>query len=318
MLVKQRKELPYSLRTLYNFLGISEQAVSQNRKRRRIYAEQLISLFKKIIEYRKAHPGCGIRKMYWQLEPLGYGRDKFELMAKELGFYTELKRSRVRTTIPGELKWENLIEGMLINQIDMVWQSDITYFIIGAKMFFLTFIEDIYSKRIIGYQASENMKAVANLSCLKKAIALRKVKEFKNLIHHSDRGSQYTSIQYLAKLFRANIAPSMAFNAQENAYVERLNGIIKNEYLHHRKIKSIGQLKKWLKQAVEHYNNIRIHDSLPDKLSPNKFENKYVNLKSIDRPRIVIYSKGNYETGRNLELVKSISQKEITGQICPI
>jgi transposase InsO family protein len=256
--------------------------------------------------------------MSLQLAPLPYGRDKFIEMAKELGFQFEVKRSKARTTIPGELSWENLIEGMLINQINMVWQSDITYFYSGGKEFYIIFLLDIYSKRIIGYEASEHMKATANLKCLKKSFKTRGRKFFKNLIHHSDRGSQYTSIEYLGKLFNANIVPSMAFNAKENAYVERLNGIIKNEYLRYRDINSLGQLKRWLKQAVDHYNNVRIHESLPERLSPIKFENKYVNLESNRRPRMPIYSKGNYKEAKQEKLLNGIPEQEIQAFICPI
>ena len=99
--------------------------------------------------------------------------------------------------------------------------------------------------------------------------------------------------------------------------MKRLNGFIKNEYLEYRKITSLGALKKWLKQAVEHYNNIRIHDSLPEKLSPIKFENKYVNLSMLERPRMVIHSLGNL-AAKNPTLIRKIPEKEIKAFICPI
>ena len=107
------------------------------------------------------------------------------------------------------------------------------------------------------------------------------IKQRKNpketLIHHSDRGSQYIYKKYVNTLKKMGCHISMGLSAQENAYAERINGIIKNEYLNLWSINSFYQLKRKLKQAVQHYNFKRPHRHLPNKMSPVQFENALAN-----------------------------------------
>lgn len=316
--MKLQNESFYNFRTLYKHIGVSEQAVSQAKKRSEQREKDIIDLIIKVNKYRDQHPGCGLRKMYWQLQPLTFGRDVFEDICFDLGFALKKKKNRIKTTLPGFYKWENYIQGMIINQINMIWQSDITYILKGDNTYYITFIEDVYSRKIIGYKVSKNLKARATVGCLKQALKNRNLTKNNSLIHHSDRGSQYTSIVYLQLLNQFDIVTSMAHCAQENAYVERVNGIIKNEYLDFRVIKGFISLVKHVKQAVEHYNNIRIHNNLPKRMSPSQFEKKYVNLDSSHRPKLVVHGEGNYKILNNNRSINSISEMDMKKFVCPI
>ena len=102
-----------------------------------------------------------------------------------------------KTTRPGPIYFDNLIEGLILTGVNQVWQSDITYIRIGEKFNYLVFIVDVFSRRILGYQASNHLLAIANTQALQQAIKLRGNQNLTNLIHHSDRGCQYSSKQYL-------------------------------------------------------------------------------------------------------------------------
>ena len=220
---------------------------------------------------REEHPGCGLEKMYYQLKPDWIGRDRFLKNFTNLGYCLQAHKKFYKTTFPVPFKYPNLIEGLLVFGINTVWQSDITYYRIGEDMCYLVFIEDIYSRRILGYQASNHMRAIANIRALQMAFKTRTC-DLTGTIHHSDRGSQYSDHTYLEMLDKKHMLASMGLRGQDNAYVERLNGIIKNEYLKYWTINSLEQLRNKLDRAVNHYNNKRSHRSLPGRLSPNEFE----------------------------------------------
>jgi len=130
----------------------------------------------------------------------------------------------------------------------------------------------VYTKKIVGYQVSDHMRATANMQALNMALRNEKPPN----IHHSDRGSQYVYKQYIDLLKRKGCKISMGLSAQDNAYAERINRTIKEEYLDYWKPKNFQQLKKQMSKAVNYYNNKRPHNNI-GKLSPVEFENKWFN-----------------------------------------
>ena len=153
-----------------------------------------------------------------------------------------------------------------------IWQSDITYIYVGERFYYAVFIIDVYTKKIVGYQVSNHMRATANVKALEMALKGNKAP----MIHHSDRGGQYIYKDYIKALKDNNSQISMALSAQDNAYAERINRTIKEEYLDYWKPKNFEQLKRYLNKAVNHYNNKRPHNNI-GKLSPIEFENKWFN-----------------------------------------
>jgi putative transposase len=256
-----------SLNELYRVLGISKQAVHQYDKRQAILDNRIIDLIAEADELRAEHPGCGVEKMYYTLRPDFIGRDRFIEAFMELGYRVRRIKNYHRTTIPVYSKYSNLIEGMVISDKNMVWQSDITYFDIKGRFYYLVFIIDVYTRQIVGYAVSDHMRAEANVKALKMAIKEHGVP----MIHHSDRGGQYVHKGYTKLLKENGVQISMGQKAQDNAYAERINGTIKNDYLKHWKVESFEMLKRKVKQAVMHYNTKRIHSALPNRVTPDTF-----------------------------------------------
>lgn len=259
--------MSYSLNALYQLVGISKQAVTQYERRQLAFDNRIIQLALEADELREQHPGCGVKKMYQILQPDFIGRDRFIDTMMQLGYRLKRKKNYRRTTIAGSKFYPNLIKGIEVDGPSQVWQSDITYIPVGDKHYYATFIIDVYTKKIVGYQVTDHMRATANVNALKMALRHHDPPK----IHHSDRGSQYTYNEYVELLTSKATRISMATSAQDNAYAERINKTIKEEYLDHWKPSSLNQLKAMVDRAVENYNNVRHHNNL-GKLSPNDFE----------------------------------------------
>ena len=163
--------------------------------------------------------------MYNMLKPNFIGRDAFIETLMSLGYRVKRNKNYKRTTIASKLYYPNLIKGIELVSPNHLWQSDITYFEVGTRFYYGVFIIDVYTKEIVGYSVSDNMRATANVKALKSAICeYGKVK-----IHHSDRGSQYIAKKYTAILNDIESQISMGLTAQDNAYAERINQTISYE-----------------------------------------------------------------------------------------
>jgi transposase InsO family protein len=272
------------LNELYRVLGISKQSIHQYYKRQQIFDFKFANLLIEVDELRAQHPGCGVEKMYHTLKPDFIGRDRFVEALMQLGYRVKRAKNYHRTTIPCWYKYPNLIEGLVVTKKNTVWQSDITYFDLNGRFYYLVFIVDVYTRQIVGYAVSDHLRAEANLRALRMALADHGAPR----IHHSDRGSQYVDQEYTKLLKDHSVDISMGLQAQDNAYAERINGTIKNEYLQYWNIKTFNELKRKVKRAVQHYNAQRIHDALPERLAPNEFNllfQKYQVIEEIYAPK---------------------------------
>jgi transposase InsO family protein len=239
---------------------------------------------------REDHPAMGCRKMALLLRDRGFGRDKVEALLLSGGFRISYLPNYTKTTRSLTLhRFRNLVEGITISGINKVVQTDITYLWVKNRFYYLVFIIDVYSRLIVGYHASCGMEAEANVKALQMMIALRGRENIKRLIHHSDRGTQYNSSVYLNLLGDCKIQVSMCKEAWENAYGERINRTIKEEYLKHRNIDSLESLRKEMDRAVRLYNEDRPHWSLPQQLSPAGYEKYVEKLPKTKRPKMTIY-----------------------------
>ena len=278
------------MKDLYSMLGMSRQNISQKLsrvQRKAMVADTAVELATQI---RKDHPVMGSRKMYWKsLYQLPIGRDRCEELLLSRGFRVQFPRNFKRTTYSiGKLYHPNLIEGLKVDGINQVWQSDITYFEVNGKFYYLVFIVDVYSRRIVGWSADHYLWAEANIRALHQAIDSRKEK-LEGMIHHSDRGSQYIDKGYSDLLKSHGIKPSMCQYAWQNAYCERVNGIIKNEYLKNWNITDFNSLKKYLNRTVNSYNNERPHQNLPNRMAPGQFEAKLTSGFIDVKPTMKLY-----------------------------
>lgn len=264
---------------------------------------------------RQEHPGCGLEKLYHQLRPDWIGRDKFVALFISLGYGIVRSRKFSKTTIPTHIRYPNLIEGLLVYGLNTVWQSDITYYRIGEDHYYIVFIEDVFSRRILGYVVSNHMRAQANMQALDISCKARDC-DLGGTIHHSDRGSQYVDHEYLNALKQNNMLASMGLRGQDNAYVERVNGIIKNEYLKYWSIETLKQLQVKLKQAVDHYNIKRPHDSLPNRMPPVEFEKELaINSKDLKFSEWIHSDKLKHEQKKYKFETSDLVEKNL---ICPL
>jgi putative transposase len=246
-------------------------------------------VLKKILVLRSNHPEIGGRKLYEMLQPfflehgIKMGRDSlFGLLAAN-GLQVRRRLRKYITTYSGHWlrKWPNIIRDINVVRINQLWVSDITYWKVCGEHLYISFVTDAHSRKIVGYHVAGTLETVETLKALE--MALKKLKgDSHQLIHHSDRGVQYCSGDYVALLQKNGIGISMTENGDplENAVAERVNGIIKGEYLRHLKTNDIRQAKGNLRKAVELYNGERPHLSLGMQ-TPNHVHEKNLKTKRL-------------------------------------
>jgi len=244
--------------------------------------EQQVALI--IAQIRKDHPTMCCRYMYEMIKPDCMGRDAFEDLCRRYGFTIERKANYRRTTYSiEEGRFENLIENLTLTSIDQVWSSDITYFSMNDEFYYLTFIVDNFSRRILGYAVSKRLLTEqTTLPALKMAIECRNRQIGAGLIFHSDGGGQYYDKEFLAITRTFKMKNSMCEMAWQNGKAERVNGVIKNNYLLPWKTKNEEELWKNVDKAINLYNTEKPHKAL-NKLTPIGFENSLI-LQPQTRP----------------------------------
>lgn len=256
---------------VYRYTGYSKQAFHQKMDRWLLHREQELLLLPIIAELRQEHPGVAARQLYLILRPKGIGRDKFEQICFQNGFKLERLKSWRRTTdSSGVIRFPNLVEGIELTGINQVWSSDITYYEMGGRFYYLTFILDNYSRLIVGHSVSRQLLTEqTTLPALKMALRARKPQP--GLIVHSDGGGQYYCKSFIKLTDEYKIKNSMCEVAYENPFAERINGTIKNQYLKGYKPHNFSELVTMTQRAIYNYNHVRPHQSL-SKQSPACFE----------------------------------------------
>jgi len=297
------------MKEVYQLCGVSKQAHNQALKRLAQIVDKTAYYIGFIYKIRECHPGMGLRMMYEQFNPEGIGRDQFIALGLSAGLRLRKIRNAIKTTRSVKNnRYSNLLVGKRFTDVNQIWVSDIFYFSVNGIHQYVVLLMDAYSRRIVGYSAADNMRAINNIKALKMALKLRGVENYnEELIHHSDRGSQYISDDYTNLLDEYGIQISMCSNVLENAHMERANGTIKNDYLARWVIKHPKNLPRWLKKAIKGYNN-RIHhahkyNGLP-KMTPIQFENYIKELAIEDRPVLKIFT---YASPKNLKDNRQLS-----------
>ncbi len=281
---------------LYQVIGISKQAVNQYNKRQSVFDTNIRTLIAEAEDLRQSHPGCGVEKMYHVLKPEFMGRDRFIDLMMSLGFRIKRSKNYRRTTHASPFYYPNVIKGILVNKPSQVWQSDITYISVADQFYYAVFIIDVFTKKIVGYHIADNMRATANMKALQMALKYHKPPD----IHHSDRGSQYVYKEYIKLLKAHGTMISMAKTAQDNAYAERINRTIKEEYLDYWKPRNYNELKRMLSKAVRQYNHQRPHKGI-DKYAPAVFEERWKNNQLVKNYAFTIF-----DSDKLLKTVNSI------------
>lgn len=214
-------------------------------------------------------PRVGTRKLQYMLKDelieLKVGRDKLFDILRANHLLIEPKRSYHITTNSHHRfrKHKNLIENVVPNHPEQQWVSDITYIGKRENPFYLSLITDAYSKKIVGYNVSDSLDTQGSIQALKLAIKTRKNKAKAQLTHHSDRGLQYCSDWYQEVLKENDIQCSMteSYDPYANAVAERINGILKQEFMIDRFGSTLEQKRELVDDAIKKYNEIRPHYS---------------------------------------------------------
>ena len=295
-----------------HYFHITRQAVHQYITRqtdRELYYRELIEQSRAI---RSRHPRMGAKIIYRILRPKQMGRERFEQLLMGNGFRVRRVKNYLKTTDSnGWMRYRNLVAGTTLTDINQVWTSDITYLISKeGTVYYVITLMDLYSRRIIGYAASTNLKAEqTSMKALKMALACRSIKHYPKLTHHSDRGSQYRYQPYIDLLSKYHIQLSMCREVYDNAHQERLNGTIKNEYLIFLNTSSLKNLQASLKQTVIRYNEEKPHSALNYR-TPVDYEHYLEQTPIQNHPLMNIYSQSSDTNQQNQKKAKEKRSKK--------
>jgi len=250
-------------------LGITRQAVYQREQRTEQRVTELAPIQGMVMELRRFMPRLGGRKLYFLLKPafaargIKVGRDGFFDYLREHRLLVQPVKRYTKTTHSTHWmrKHPNRLEGAEVNQVEQAFVSDITYVETGEGVHYLSLVTDVYSRKIMGYEVSDDLRAESVVKALRLAARQRKTR--RPLIHHSDRGLQYCSAIYQQELNQHGMTPSMTdgHDCYQNALAERVNGILKQEFLLY-KCRTLKDLKELVRESVDIYNCLRPHLSL--------------------------------------------------------
>ena len=271
---------------LCKWFGISRQAYYKHERKLTEEVFRCELVLEEIKNIRQRHHRMGARKLQELLRPfmlenrIKMGRDALFDLLSTYGMLVRIRKRNIKTTYSNHWmrKYPNLITDFVPSKPNELWVSDISYWKTGDNLFFLHLITDAYSRKIVGYQVSVNLLGSETIKALK--MALRELSDsFQShfqLIHHSDRGAQYCANLYVELLKKKQIRISMTQNGDplENAIAERVNGIIKEEYLLNYQCNNIKDAEKLLAKAVYLYNNERPHSSIGN-LTPEYVHRQY-------------------------------------------
>jgi transposase InsO family protein len=248
-------------------------------------------IIKEVLTIRKKHKAMGTRKLFELLQPfvmehqIKIGRDRlFDLLSQHQLLVKKRKR-RIATTMSYHRfhKYPNLIRELVLSRPNQLWVSDITYWKLHEKHAYISLITDAYSHKIVGYQVAETLEAVESIQALQMAFSALGGAEchLPSLTHHSDRGVQYCSFDYVKLLNERHVKISMTENGDplENAIAERVNGILKSEYLEYYDVNNMDEAKELLKDVIALYNNERPHMSIGN-LTPNQVHHSTKTIKT--------------------------------------
>jgi putative transposase len=252
--------------------GVTRQAYYQHFWQETNMSIEQELVLQRVIQIRKNHRYIGGRKLYELTTPfmlehqIKIGRDGlFDLLSAN-NLLVRKKRRKVYTTQSFHWlrKYPNLIKEFVPTAPNQLWVSDITYWKTEMGFVYISFITDAYSHKIVGYNVAKTLESIESIQSLKMALSDLGSESHFQLVHHSDRGIQYCSEDYVDLLNQYNIKISMTEKGDplENAIAERVNGIIKEEYLCDYKVSTINEAKEVLDFVIKLYNEERPHMSI--------------------------------------------------------
>ncbi len=268
----------YAIGELCEVHGITRQAFYQHNQAESVQRYQEDIILQWVLEIRRRQPRIGGRKLYWLLQPnlekadFSIGRDGlFDLLRKSDLLVKRRKKYHHTTDSNHPFKrYQNLIADLEITRRDHVFVADITYIDTREGFLYLALLTDVASRKIIGYDASDSLAVDGSLRALNTGLV--NVADPGLLIHHSDRGIQYCCYAYtdLLRSKGARISMGEKGNPYENAIAERVNGILKLEFLLDQVFSSKSIGREAIHEGIHIYNYERPHGSI-NMLTPAQF-----------------------------------------------
>lgn len=264
-----------SLRVVCRLLGYTRQAYHKRRRSEERTAIRSELVIQQVIRIRTLQKRIGVRKLHHMLSGflsehrIEMGRDHLYDLLRESGLLVRKRRlKKPRTTVSLPFwRYPNLIREFVPTHSGQLWVSDITYVRVGGGFAYLSLVTDAYSRKIVGHCLGGDLSAKGCVAALK--MAQRNNPSREGLIHHSDRGMQYSSSAYVKVLGkRTRVSMTEKGDPLENAIAERVNGILKDELLDKR-FESFREARERIDEAISIYNNLRPHLSL-DMLTPQQ------------------------------------------------
>jgi transposase InsO family protein len=250
--------------------GVTRQAVYQHQRRAAARQEMESQICQQVQAIRHRHPRMGTRKLLHELrgwlaeQGFSLGRDRLFTLFRQQGLLLKPPRRAHRTTWAGHWRCPNLFKETTVTHPNQVWASDITYIETEAGFMYLSLTTDVSSRRIMGFDLSDSLSVEGTIRAVSQAIRVAGKEEVKGLIHHSDHGIQYTCGSFRELLEKHQIRSSMGEvgNCYDNALAERVNGILKIEYLLNQCFVSHQEAARAVKEAIWLYNHERPHLAL--------------------------------------------------------
>ena len=258
-----------TIKSICRLLGYTPQAYHKQTKHYLLKQVNEDLILQQVHLIRNEQPRCGARKLLVMLQPflsehsIAVGRDNFfDMLAKNKLLVRKTKRSVHTTNSKHHFRrYPNLVKGFTPMKAHELWVSDITYIPLKDRFAYLFLITDAYSRKIVGHYVSDDMKVSSAVVALKKALAQKPMETI--VIHHSDRGIQYCSHEYVNLLlqYHAMISMTQSGDPLENAVAERVNGILKTELISS-SYEDIDKASISIARAIIIYNYKRRHSSL--------------------------------------------------------
>lgn len=252
---------------LCELFGYTKQAYYQSVSRKCMAEGEDDIILELVKAIRKEMPKLGTRKIQYILTErycMTVGRDHLFDIMRDNGLLSRKRKMKYKTTYSAHnlRTYPNAIADVVPSRPNEIWVSDITYIIFGYTFRFLFLITDAYSKKIVGWKYADTLMTSNAIEALRMALRQRKGRE--HLIHHSDRGTQYCASKYIAVLKKNGILPSMTEGGdpRENGVAERVNGILKQEFIEQCDDMTMENAEKKIAKIIEIYNNKRPHLSL--------------------------------------------------------
>lgn len=258
--MKMLSRKDYSVVSICDLIGITRQGYYKRLKKTESDSNLYNTMEQIVRDNRQLKSRAGLRAIYHK-EKLStlLGLNRFEKQMSLRGYALKPYKSFIRTTDSRGYhhKYDNLIEGIEITGKNQIIAGDITYYQTGSELYFIFIFTDLYTLEIKGMLGSKNMQGINAERCLRQVIKYNKLSQYNwKLILHTDGGGQYRSDAFHLMLKKMKIIPSQSKSCFENGLAERVNGIVKNEYLVDYNIKSVRQLNLVLRKIQDQHNKV--------------------------------------------------------------